>query len=796
MIERIGQDLRFAVRSLLRDRGVTTIALVSLAIGIAANATVFSLVQAVEFPTLIYPNRSRIVFVESNNTARSLTGMPVSAPDADDIAAASRTLALASLAADQSSIVRAGNTARRVPGRRVTPAFFEILGSSPAMGRVLTADDGPEAIVLGDDLWRTTFAADADILGRAIRLDGGMVTVVGVMPPRFDADADFWVRLPPAFASRYSRDDRQFSLFARLSPQASLADAELELRDISRRLAADHPATNKDWTTVVFPLSRLHGRDSREAFILLQAAVGFVLLIACANIANILLARGTRRRHEMAVRASLGASRGRLVAGLLTESFLLSLTGGALGVVLSMWGIRMARALGGFPAVIDPTLNGFVLGFAALLSMMTGVLCGIVPALRASRVATDAVLREDARGFAGPSRGRLRAGLVAAQIACALVLATCGTLMLRTLVNRQQVDLGFDPRGSVRAQLTLAGDRYRDLRVVRASVSGLLDRLSQLPGVVGAGAFTWALPTAAGAQRHLTLPAERDTALGLSVRRGIEAVTPGYFDAIGTPIERGRDFTDGDRDGAAPVALINEELARQLWPNRNPVGHSLRLGLPGEAVPTVTVVGVVGTIRRSVMHDVPVARVYVPFAQHPNQTVTIVVRSRGDVNAAGRGLQAAVAATDPTLFAEGLRTVDADLAQFVAPVRLMTSLLTGFGLAGLLLAGLGVFGTMSYTVSQRAREMAVRSALGAHRRDIFRLVFTGALGITLVGIVAGIAIAAIATKALAGFLFAVSPLDPLTIAGVVAFLIVVSLAACYRPARAAAGADPMSILRG
>lgn len=795
MLDRIFRDTTFAVRSLLRSGGVTAVAIASLAVGIAANATIFSLVQAVEFPSLIYPRASRIVFLESRNHARGLIGMPVSAPDALDIAAGSRTLELASLTADQTSILRQDPGARRVSGRRVMPTFFDVMGIAPILGRALTTTDTADAIVLSDGLWRNELGADPGIVGRSVRLDGGVVTVVGVMPPRFDADADFWVPLSTSLAG-FRRDDRQFMLFARLAPGASLRDASQELSNISNRLAADQPATNKDWATYPVALTRMHGRDSRGAFILLQGAVSFVLLIACANIANILLARASTRRHEMAVRVALGASRSHLVRGLLTESVLLAVAGGAAGVMLSMWGIRLAKALGGFPEVIDPSLNVKVLAFTAALSMLTGILCGIVPALRASNVAPEPVLRTGSgRGVPGPGRGRLRSTLVAAQVAGALVLATCGGLMLRSLANRERVNVGFDTRNALRADVSLPVDRYRNPEGLRAAADNIFALLRREPDVVAAGASTWALPTSAGAQRELTLPAERDTALERSVRRGVEAVTPGYFPALGAQMILGRGFTETDRTGTAPVAIVNEELVRHLWPNRNPVGELLRLGSVDENAPVVTVVGVVSTIRRSRMHDVPVARVYVPFAQYPNFALSVVVRTRTDIGAASRALQSAVQRTDASLLIEGMRSIDADLAQFVAPIRLMTSLLGAFGGVGLLLAGLGVFGTMSYTVSQREREMAVRAALGAARGDIVRLIFGNALRIIAIGVCAGLLIAIAATRTLSSFLFGVSPNDPATFATVIAFLTIVALGSCYRPARTAATADPMAILR-
>lgn len=792
MIDRLWQDVRDAGRSLVRGRGVTLIAILSIAIGIAANATVFSMVQAVEFPRLIYPDASRLIVLESNNHARGLSGMPVSAPDAIDIASSSRSIETSALTADQSSVLRDGTVPIRIAGRRVEPTFFEVLGLPPLLGRTLRHDDGADVIVLANALWRSNFGEDRSIVGRTIPVDGRPLTVVGVMPPGFDEDADFWVPLTDRTA--FARDDRQLTLFARLSSDVSLREATTEIESISRRLAEDHPSTNHDWTTTPVQLSRLHGRDSRGVFILLQCAVLFVLLIACANIANLLLARGTKRHHEMAIRVSLGASRGQLISALLAESLMLSMAGGLLGLLAAMWCIDFARALGGFPDVIRPSLNPGVVAFAAVLALLTGVASGIIPALRASAVSPAPALREDDTRAVG-SRGWLQAGLVAFQMACAVVLTTAASLMVQTLLNRQQVDLGFEPRGAIRADVALSGARYQDYAAVRAAVDSLLDRLASSPNVAAAGIQTFALPTGAGAQRQMTVPARDYAGLAPGVRRGVHAVSPGYFDALGVPLIAGRSLQESDREGSAPVAVINEELARHLWPDRNPVGELLKLGEAGEQAPVVTVVGVVGTIRRSGMHDVPVALAYVPFAQHPASTFSIVVRGRGDLQAVERQLHTAVNAVDPALFPEGVRSLEADLAQFLAPIRMIGTMLGAFGLAGLLLAALGVFGTMSYFVSQRERELAVRTALGASPRDIVVLVFGGALRITAIGVAAGVLLAFGAAQALRGLLFGVSPSDPATFAGVIGTLILAALVACYGPARAATSADPIALLR-
>jgi predicted permease len=793
MLLDLRSNLRQSWRTLLRERGVTVVAVGSLAIGLAANATIFSLIQAVMFPALVYPDASRLVFFESQN-ARGLVGMPVSAPDARDLVASARSFQQSGLTADQSSVIGEGASRSRVGGRRVEATFFEAMQVPAALGRVLVAADVPGVIVLGDDLWRRQFGADPSVVGRTVRLDGGTVTVVGVMPPRFDADADFWTPLESTAAFR--RDDRQFTLFARLAPGATLEAAALDTTEVSARLAAAEPATNRDWSMYPTPVARMHGRDAQSTFLLLQAAVGCVLLIACANIANILLARGTRRRHEMALRVSLGAGRARLIAQLLTEGVLIAVAGGVLGLLLAMWGIRVARAAGVVPGTNEPSLGGMVLTFTALLSMLTGILCSIVPALQTSRVAPEAVLRAQAgRGGSGQTRGRLRASLVALQIGAAVVLATGGVLMLQTLANRARVNLGFDPRHAVRADLTLAGDRYRDPAVIRSTVDTIFADLARQPGVAAAGAITWALPTAPGAVRVFTLPAEGDTSPAPGVRQSVEAVTPDYFTAIGAPMRAGRAFTSADTVGAAPVAIVNEELAARFWPGRSPIGQDLRLGAPADNALVVTVVGVVSAMRRSAMHDVLLARAYVPFAQHPNTSLTPVVRGRTGSAGVARDLQTSVLRADPALMVEGLRTVEEDVAQFVAPVRLVTTLLTAFGFTGVLLAALGVFGTMSYVVSLREREMAVRSALGANRRDLLRLVLGNGLALTAVGLVTGGIAAVLASRALVSYLYGVTPTDPATLAGVVIGVSLVALGACYQPARSASRVDPMTILR-
>jgi predicted permease len=797
MLEALRQDLKVARRSLWREPGVTLVAIGSLAIGIAANATVFSLVAAIDFPRLIYPGAARIVFVESRNHPRDLSEVPISAPDAIDLAAATHTLESPALTVDDEIVIREAATPAHWSARMVTPAFFSVLQIGARSGRVLSDADDDRAIVLGDRFWRQELGADPAAVGRVVHVDDQPRTIVGVMPPGFDPDADVWMTLPAARIAAAGRADRRFTTYARLAPGATLADAGREISAVSARLAAEHSSTNAGWEMFPTLLARMHGQDSHGAFLMMQGAVAFVLLIACANIANILLARGTRRGHEMAVRIALGANGARLVRQLLTESLVLALAGGVLGTNLTLWGIELARGLYNFPEAIDPQLNFAVLAFTAAISMLTGVLTGVVPALRAARTAPHTALQTaGTRGATDHrARGRWRAALVAVQVASAVVLASGAALLLQSLANREHVDLGFNPAGAIRADLTFSGIRYRTADQWRAASDALFDRLHQDRAVASAGATAWVLSRGTGAQLQFTLPARDDAVITSGAPNAVEAVSPEYFDAMAVPVRQGRVFGGTDRAGAPLVAIINDEFARHTWPDRSPIGEVVRLGTPADRAPEATIVGVVGSIRASAMHGFVVSRIYVPYAQFPAAHLSLVLRAHANATPLVASLQGAVRAIDPSLVLDQVRTVEADVARFVEPVRFITMLFTAFGVAGLLLAALGVFGTMSYAVSQRRREMAVRAALGAERRDIAWLVLASGLRITAIGIVTGVVVAAFAARAIASFLFGVSAADPATLALVAVMLATVSLAACYRPARLAASADPMTVLR-
>ena len=582
-------------------------------------------------------------------------------------------------------------------------------------------------------------------------------------------------------------------MFARLPDSVSFGDATREITAVSARLATDYPATNLGWEMFPTQLTRMHGQDSHGAFLLMQGAVAFVLLIACANIANILLARGTRRAHEMAVRIALGAGRTRLVRQLLTESLLLALAGGLVGTWLTLWGIRLARGLYEFPEAIDPSLNLLVLAFTASVSAITGVICGLFPALRASRVTPQMTLQsEGARGATSQAaRGWLRATLRGGTGRKRRVLATGAGLLVQSLINRQHVDLDSTPLAPCarsRAVRRTIRERRRQRAPPRRCWIGCDATGRQRRRCAGLGARRRSRrPPAILA----AWPRQRRRSTGAPNRSASRPVAS----RMGVPIRQGRVFADARSAGAPLVAIINEEFARQAWPGRNrsatSSGSAPRIRRHRRRRSSASS----ASMRRSAMHGFVVSRIYVPYAQFPAANLSLVVRARGDVAPAMAAMQTAVRQTDASLVLDAERTVEADVAMFVQPVRFITVLFTAFGVTGVLLAALGVFGTMSYAVSQRQREMAVRAALGADRGDLFRLVLESGLRVTAVGLAGGVVAAIVTARALGSFLFGITPADPGTLAAVAAALAAVSLAACYRPAHIAASVDPMTVLR-
>jgi putative ABC transport system permease protein len=811
------QDLRLAGRGLGKRRGLTAVAILTLALGMGANTAMFSVVNGVLLspPPFRDPERLVMVWASSPTLARDL-GFPDTLPTSPaafyDWQGQNRSLAsMAMIRPNFVNLSRQGDP-ERLGAVVVTGEFFPALGASAAVGRTLTPqDDDPgatPAVVLSHALWHRRFGGDASVVGRTIHLDAKPSVVVGVMPrefafPRgsempagfgFARGPDLWVPAALPAEMKRHRGMRGALAFGRLKDGVSIAQAQADLHAITQRLWDAHPDSDRGWGVRVEPLAAQLTGDVRPALLLLFGAVGLVLLIACGNVAGLLVAHAVSRRKEIAIRIALGASRGRLVGQLLTESAVLSLLGGALGLVCAHGTLRALLAIipASVPGADRIVLDARVAAFTALVSLLTSVVCGLVPALHSSRVPPADALKDGARGAAGDPRGR-RAGrtLVAAEMALAVVLVIGAGLLLRSFARLSHVETGFQREGLVTFRIDLPSSRYPAARRP-AFVAALLDRLRALPGVRAAGATTGLPMTSSENLEPTEIEGRPRPAPGQEVYMDYRVVSPGYFAALGIPVKRGRTFEDTDGNAQARVAVISESLARMHWPGEDPIGRRLRAR---DEEAWCTVVGVVGDVRHSGMHSQARPHFYVPYAQSPRGDLAVAVRTTGDAQALVSAVRPAVAAVDPDQPIDDLRTMDQVIADSLADRRFNTLLLGAFAGLALLLSAIGLYGVASYSVGQRTREMGVRMALGAGRGQVLRLVLGESLRTVLLGVVPGLLVALAAGRLLAGLLYGITSADPLTFGACVAVLGLVAVAAALMPGLRATRVDPMVTLR-
>jgi putative ABC transport system permease protein len=796
------RDLGLAVRILRRRPGFPSLAVTVLALAIGANSAIFSVVEGVLLREPAFEDPGRLVFVWEARPHRNQPRNVVGPYNYARWRERARTLSgIAAYRASGASLTGSGDPERLDAGR-VTGNLFGVLGVRPFLGRALTdADSRPQApavAVLSEGFWRRRFAADPSIVGRSITLDGQPTTVVGVVRQSFQVPPDTAVWLPITIDQEF-RDvwsGRGMTAVARLAPDATLAQAREEMARLAADLARELPNYNTGWTVNVFPLHADLVRDVRPALTVLMGAVGLLLLVACANVANLLLARALSREREVAIRSALGASPAGLVRQLLAESVLLGLVGGGAGLVLGAWLLQGLLAL--LPAevrlITHIGLNPAVLAFTAALSLASAVVFGLAPALQQARPSLVPALKEggQTRG-ASHGRRRLKNALVVSEIALSLVLTAGTGLLLRSFWRLANVDPGFRAEGVLAVPVGLPRTGYPTPERQTAFIRDALARLSRLPGVDSAGAVS-AIPLGRGGAATRFRPLDRPAPpRGEEPSGDVRIVTPGLFRTLAIPLLSGRDFDDRDAAGRPRVVVVNRELVRRFWPDKDPIGQRLTLSWDGWI--EAEVVGVVGDVRLTALDREPRATLYWPQSQLASGFMTLMVRTSGSPQALASTVRKELATLDRDLPPGRVQTLEEVAAGSLERQRFLLRLLAGFALVALALAAVGVYGVMSYTVAERIPEVGVRLAVGASPGDIVRLILREGIALGASGVAIGLVLAAVGAGALRTLLFEVPPRDPLSLAAVAGLLLLATLAAAWLPARRAARIDPIKALR-
>jgi len=809
-MDRLLQDIRYAGRMLAKRPAFSAVAILTLALGIGANAAIFSVVNAVLLRPLPFEEPDRLVAVWTPVPKRSFRRGPSSYPDFADYRDQSASFASLSALRPRGYTLAAEGAPERVEGARVSWSLFATLGVAPQLGRSFSAEEdrlgGPRVAILSHGLWQRRFGADPGIVGRAVSFDGEPHTVVGVLPDGFRLDfqvADAEIYTPIALDGKDSIEERgmhYLGIVGRLKGGVLAAQAQAELAALAERLAQAYPDSNTGRTVAVVPLHEEIVGDARRGLLVLLGAVALVLLVSSANVANLLLARATEREREVAVRSALGAGRRRLGRQFLTESLLLALAGGVLGLCIASWGVGAlaAQAPADLPRAADIQLDLRVLGFTFAVSILTGLLFGMVPAWRSARTPLTLALNEGGRGSGGPRRQRARSVLIVAEVAISLVLLVGAGLLLRSLDRILRVDPGFDPEGVLTASIRLPESKYATAQSYAALYERLVARVAALPGVQAAGIAT-PLPVNNDVWGTSFVRLDRpEPAPGERISAHYKSVTPGYFAALRIPLRAGRLLDDRDRRGAARAILVSQALARRAFPDEDPLGKQVRFGVSVDETDDGAaweIVGVVADTAVNRLEDEPQPAFYVSAWHQPIEGTSLVVRSASDPLSLAEALRREVQALDPELPVHRIRTMSELVSASVAQRRFQALLLAAFAGVGLALAAIGLYGVMAFSVSQRTREIGIRMALGAQGRGVLRLVIGQGLALVIVGVALGLAVALAFSRVLAGLLFRVSATDPAIFAIVPALLLLTALVASYPPARRATRVDPLTALR-
>ena len=839
-LEELGQDIRYGLRMLVKNPGFTAVAVLTLALGIGVNSTIFSVVSTMLLRKPPVHDPDRLMMLLSRNLGAAAASdesnrSPVSPLDFLDWRAQARSFsgvaAASSFEGDESQThvtVSGGDQPERVPGAQVSANYFQVLGVSPALGRgFLPGEDqaGHDRVaILRADLWKRSFGADPRVLGRTVKVNGETYTVVGVMPDTFKQmwvfPEQLWIPLAftPAQLAPATRADRSLSVFGRLKPGATEAQARSELETIARRIASNNPQTNKDWGANVLTLQDYAIQESNAdtALAFLMAAVGFVLLIACANLANLLLARNANRQREFAIRSALGAGRFRVARQLLCECLLLALLGGGLGLLFAAWGLHLLRGAFNWNEwsiliAEQLSIDHNVLWFTLAASAATAVIFGLAPAFRASRRDPNAGLKESSRSATSSrEHHRLQNLLVTGQLALSLILLVGAGLFVENFIEEMQAKPGMNPHNVLTASVALTGTAYKDPERQADFFKSVLHSLANSPEVESA-AVTSDLPFTFPGRAHFVIEGQPQSQADAKDWRlswaGYFAVSPGYFGVTQIPLREGREFTPADDTNSAPVVIVNEAFAHRFFPNQNPLGHYLSVspeGAPNNADsnsgstqrPWREIVGVVGDVNEYVGQTIWRPHVFVPFLQRPEGSMNLVVRLRADPSGFAASLRRAAWSVDKDQPVTNIRTMDRVLHDSGQGDDIMAELMGAFGLIALLMAAIGIYGLIAYLVGRRTHEVGVRMALGARGREVLLLVLGGSMRMVLAGVGLGLLISLTMPHLInASFQSMHMTHSGWILAGTPLAVISVAIASCYVPARKASKVDPMTALR-
>lgn len=801
------QDIRYGLRLFTRSPGFALIAVLTLALGVGLNGAIFSVLDMLLFRKLPLEGveaPEQLVLLWGENRTQGVTKRPASVDALADLRTA-RSFTAVSGGYQTNPSLSGGRAPIRLEAWRTTPELFQVLGIQPVRGRVFLPDEerpGQDRVaILTHRLWQQEFGGDPGILKRTVRLDGVEHRVVGVMPRAFHMPSpEIDVLLPLGVApGQRSRDERFLLVLARLAPGVSREQAQTEMDVLAQRLAGEHPDTERGWRVhVKFLLEEIYDGGVLLMATVLLIAVGLVLLLACANVGSLLLARALSRKREVAVRITLGASRKRLIRQLLTESLLLAFCGGALGLLLALAGTRLISRMTASPLlglVEEVGVDVYLLTFLLGISLVSAVLFGLYPALQATRADLTGSLKEGGKAGLGRESRRALDAIVVGEVALALVLLMGAGLMMRTIDARRDVEVGYDPSGLLTLRLDLPEERYREPHQIRAFAARLEERLGALPGVEGVVLADKFPADEDKAER----PIEVDGKTVVQEERPLGeviTVSAGALETLGLPLRAGRYLDTRDAAGAPRAVVVSQTLAARLWPGESPVGRRIRFGSGGGEAGWLTVVGVVGPVEHYNVHIGPIPLLYVPLVQQPERRLSVALRTAADnpLSLAPQ-VRRTLLALDPDLPADELRTMDEVIDDNFTGLRIVTTLLSIFGLVALVLAVVGIYGVLSYAVGQRTHEIGVRMALGALPWDVLRMILVQAGRLALVGIALGVLGSVGLTRLMSSLLYGVGALDPLTFGSVALTLLLVALFASYLPGRRATQVDPAVVLR-